>query len=162
MGFCGLLLLHLVFDVWNSSGGYGKEIYVSGIDELWLDQWHTLAITRDVSDPNNDTVLLDNGSYAGSDLPTAPYTNDTAITVGTGYIGQVDKLSWFNALDSFSLAAYMTDGRTEYDGPFSPSPIAQFRCDEGTGLTITDNVSGTLTGTITNAAWVPDDRPKRR
>lgn len=137
----------LVIEAWNSSGDYGKH----EAGPLTLDQWQSFYITAGHATDNTP------------DLPDPPYSNDADLVIGDRFEGQIDKLTWFNALDDFPAAIFQGEARTVYGGLFSPTNyLAQFRCDEGTGSTITDFVSGTLTGSLTDVTWDRDDRPRRR
>jgi hypothetical protein len=154
---------NLVVEVWNASGQYGKSL-ITWYDPSYftLNEWHFFALTVGSPYPAYNEFTIDCELFGdANELPTPPYSNDANLIIGENYVGQLDKLTWYAALDSFWVACIFIEGRTSYSGFFSPPPLAQFRCQEGTGSTITDTVTGTLTGTLNNVGWQPNNRPRR-
>jgi len=137
---------YLVIEAWNTSGEYGKVI----LGEVWMDTWQFISITAGHATAAENTP----------GLPDPPYSNDEPVVIGSRSVAQIDKLTWYPAKSADERRFFSE--RQEYNGFMEPMDYtAQFRCDEGAGSTITDFVSGTLTGTLTSVTWQPNDRPRR-
>lgn len=157
---------HLVVELWNTSGEYGKAICP---EQFNMNAWNYVGITFGYSDPNEDKLITVNAEnyYTFSELPDPPYTNDSDLVIGQRFIGSIDKLSWLPAKDDFTVALSAMELRNQYNGFMSPTDyIAQYRIDEGTG----NMISGVKqsypfivdsNGVLVNTQWLPNNRPKR-
>lgn len=138
---------YLVIEAENTSGEHTRVIG----DPVTLNEWQSFYVTA-----GHATDDYPDG------LPDPPFTNAESCMIGSRAVAQIDKLTWFNAKDGFSMAVFSGQDRLVYSSMFAPTDyVAQFRCDEAAGSSITDFVSGTLTGTLSGVTWQPDDRPRR-
>ena len=148
----------LYLEAWNSTGGHGRMVQPEPASR---DQWQFVGITSGAADPNDDVFMYGSSSLPISSLPDPPYSNSSQAVIGSRYKGQLDKVNFWPAMSSFSLACLAVEARTEYDGMLSPTNyLAYWLCDEGSGSVIYDRVSSRQ-AQLNNVLWLPDNRPQR-